>query len=186
MDEVRGRWRRGRLFFWSLALVPAPADAVHQRGIREDPRSAGRGPAGGRDVGGGAREGNRGRGRSCSGLDTVEVVQTSVPGKGDTRFPTIVAAHQGQPANSATLTVRLDAGRSTCDRDDAELSDGRSRPSRPMATRQRLRGRGLHVEQPHVMVSFRRPRRRSPAATEEGPRGARSRAPTSSTSRATS
>ncbi len=41
-------------------------------------------------------------------VDTVELVQTSVPGEGDTSFQTIVAAQQGQPANSATLTVRLD------------------------------------------------------------------------------
>ena len=40
------------------------------------------------------------------GLDGVELVQTSVPGEGDTGFSTIVAALQGQPANSATLTVR--------------------------------------------------------------------------------
>ena len=39
---------------------------------------------------------------------TVRLVQTSVPGEGDTGFQTIVAALQGQPANSATLTVRLD------------------------------------------------------------------------------
>ncbi len=37
----------------------------------------------------------------------VELVQTSVPGEGDTGFSTIVAALQGQPANSATLTVQL-------------------------------------------------------------------------------
>jgi hydrophobic/amphiphilic exporter-1 (mainly G- bacteria), HAE1 family len=42
------------------------------------------------------------------GIDTVELVQTSIPGEGDTSFQTIVAAQQGQPANSATLTVRLD------------------------------------------------------------------------------
>ncbi len=42
------------------------------------------------------------------GIDTVEVVQTSIPGEGDTSFQTIIAAQQGQPANSATLTVRLD------------------------------------------------------------------------------
>ena len=41
-------------------------------------------------------------------IDIVELVQTSVPGEGDTSFQTIVAAQQGQPANSATLTVRLD------------------------------------------------------------------------------
>jgi HAE1 family hydrophobic/amphiphilic exporter-1 len=38
----------------------------------------------------------------------VQVVQTSVPGEGDTGFQTIVAALQGQPANSARMTVRLD------------------------------------------------------------------------------
>jgi len=38
----------------------------------------------------------------------VELVSTSVPGEGDTSFQTIIAALQGQPANSATITVRLD------------------------------------------------------------------------------
>ena len=38
----------------------------------------------------------------------VDTVQTSVPGEGDTGFQTIVAALQGQPANSATITIRLD------------------------------------------------------------------------------
>jgi HAE1 family hydrophobic/amphiphilic exporter-1 len=51
------------------------------------------------------------------GIDTVELVQTSIPGEGDASFQTIVAAQQGQPANSATITVRLeptvDLGEST-------------------------------------------------------------------------
>ena len=38
----------------------------------------------------------------------VELVQTSIPGEGDTSFQTIIAAQGGRPANSATLTVRLD------------------------------------------------------------------------------
>jgi HAE1 family hydrophobic/amphiphilic exporter-1 len=38
----------------------------------------------------------------------AELVQTSVPGEGEAGFATIVAALQGQPANSATITVRLD------------------------------------------------------------------------------
>jgi HAE1 family hydrophobic/amphiphilic exporter-1 len=42
------------------------------------------------------------------GLPDVELVQTSVPGEGDTSFQTITAALQGQPANSATITIRLD------------------------------------------------------------------------------
>ncbi|MGZ9277264.1 MAG: efflux RND transporter permease subunit, partial [Candidatus Limnocylindrales bacterium] len=38
----------------------------------------------------------------------VELVQTSIPGDGDTSFQTIIAAQSGRPANSATLTIRLD------------------------------------------------------------------------------
>ena len=38
----------------------------------------------------------------------VELVQTSIPGEGDTSFQTIIAAQSGRPANSATITVRLD------------------------------------------------------------------------------
>jgi HAE1 family hydrophobic/amphiphilic exporter-1 len=37
----------------------------------------------------------------------VEIVQTSVPGDNDTSFRTTLAALQGQPANSATMTLRL-------------------------------------------------------------------------------
>ena len=36
----------------------------------------------------------------------VDLVQTSVPGEGDLGFRAVVAALQGQPANSATLTVK--------------------------------------------------------------------------------
>jgi HAE1 family hydrophobic/amphiphilic exporter-1 len=38
----------------------------------------------------------------------VKLVQTSIPGDGDTSFQTIIAARSGRPANSATLTIRLD------------------------------------------------------------------------------
>ena len=38
----------------------------------------------------------------------VELVQTSVPGEGATGFSTLLAAFSGRPANSATVTVRLD------------------------------------------------------------------------------
>ena len=38
----------------------------------------------------------------------VQIVQTSVPGDSDTSFRTTIAALQGQPANSANMTVRLD------------------------------------------------------------------------------
>ena len=43
-------------------------------------------------------------------LPDVELVQTSVPGEGDLGFRAVVAALQGQPANSATLTVRYTEG----------------------------------------------------------------------------
>ncbi len=49
----------------------------------------------------------------------VEVVQTSVPGEGDTGFGTIVAALNGRPSNSATMTVRLADG---TDLDEATAS----------------------------------------------------------------
>ena len=51
----------------------------------------------------------------------VETVQTSVPGEGDTGFGTIVAALNGQPANSATITVRL-ADDADLDQATADLS----------------------------------------------------------------
>ena len=38
---------------------------------------------------------------------TVQIVQTSVPGESDTGFRTILSALNGQPANSATMTLRL-------------------------------------------------------------------------------
>ena len=38
----------------------------------------------------------------------VQLIQTSIPGEGDTSFQTIVAAQSGRPSNSATITVRLD------------------------------------------------------------------------------
>ena len=37
----------------------------------------------------------------------VVLIQTSIPGEGDTSFQTIIAAQSGRPANSATITVRL-------------------------------------------------------------------------------
>ncbi len=49
------------------------------------------------------------------GQPAVEIVQTSVPGESDTGFRTILSALNGQPANSATMTLRLV---STADLDD--------------------------------------------------------------------
>ncbi|HEY6057925.1 MAG TPA: efflux RND transporter permease subunit, partial [Candidatus Limnocylindrales bacterium] len=45
--------------------------------------------------------------RILAGNPDVELVQTSVPGEGDTGFQAIFGALRGQPANSATMTVRL-------------------------------------------------------------------------------
>jgi HAE1 family hydrophobic/amphiphilic exporter-1 len=41
-------------------------------------------------------------------LPEVELVQTSVPGEGNTGYSALFAAFSGRPANSATITVRLD------------------------------------------------------------------------------
>ncbi len=54
-------------------------------------------------------------------LDEVVLVQTSIPGDGDTSFQTIVAAQSGRPANSATLTVRLE--------DTADMAESTTRIS---------------------------------------------------------
>ena len=40
--------------------------------------------------------------------DEVELVQTSIASESDTSFQTIIAAQSGRPANSATITIRLD------------------------------------------------------------------------------
>jgi HAE1 family hydrophobic/amphiphilic exporter-1 len=53
--------------------------------------------------------------------DKVLLVQTSVPGEGDTSFQTIVSAQSGRPANSATLTIRL--------ADDVDLNEQATRLS---------------------------------------------------------
>jgi HAE1 family hydrophobic/amphiphilic exporter-1 len=42
-----------------------------------------------------------------TGLPEVELVQSSIPGEGDSGFQTIAAAQDGRPANSARITVRL-------------------------------------------------------------------------------
>ena len=39
---------------------------------------------------------------------SVEIVQTSVPGEGGSSFRTVLSALNGQPANSASMTIRLD------------------------------------------------------------------------------
>jgi HAE1 family hydrophobic/amphiphilic exporter-1 len=41
------------------------------------------------------------------GQPNVQIVQTSVPGESDTSFRTTLSALNGQPANSATMTIRL-------------------------------------------------------------------------------
>jgi HAE1 family hydrophobic/amphiphilic exporter-1 len=56
------------------------------------------------------------------GQEGVEIVQTSIPGEGESGFATIVAALQGQPANSALLTVRL-GDAVDVDAKSVELSD---------------------------------------------------------------
>ena len=111
---LRSRWtqaRHGRPGRRPVRRVagprPAAADPVHQRRLGEDPagqrRAADRG-----DVRGRPRAGHRGRRHRLAADPDVELVQTSIPGEGDTSFQTIIAAQSGRPANSATLTVRLE------------------------------------------------------------------------------
>jgi hydrophobic/amphiphilic exporter-1 (mainly G- bacteria), HAE1 family len=52
----------------------------------------------------------------------VEIVQTSVPGESDTGFRTILSALNGQPANSASMTLRL-AETADLDEQSVALSD---------------------------------------------------------------
>ena len=53
----------------------------------------------------------------------VEIVQTSVPGEGDTGFRTILSALNGQPANSATHDRSARPGRRPRTRSQSQLSD---------------------------------------------------------------
>ncbi len=68
----------------------------------------------------------------------VELIQTSVPGEDDTSFQTIIAAQSGRPANSATLTVRLDPGVDLAEKTAAN-SAPRSSRSRSVASTRRCR-----------------------------------------------
>jgi len=52
----------------------------------------------------------------------VEIVQTSVPSGSDTSFTTILSALNGQPANSATMTIRFDES-ADLDQQSVALSD---------------------------------------------------------------
>jgi HAE1 family hydrophobic/amphiphilic exporter-1 len=56
------------------------------------------------------------------GQPLVKIVQTSVPSGSDTSFTTILSALNGQPANSATMTVRLDET-ADLDQESVALSD---------------------------------------------------------------
>ena len=80
-------------------------------------------------------------------LPDVELVQTSVPGEGDLGFRAVVAALQGQPANSATLTVRYDRGRRPGREDPGAVHRPRAGQDRRLR-RQRLGGSRVHLEQP--------------------------------------
>ena len=90
------------------------------------------------------------------GIDTVELVQTSIPGEGDTSFQTIIAAQQGQPANSATITVRLDPSVDLAESTQRAVRSHDSGQDRRLR-HERVRGSGLHVEQPQRDRQLRRP-----------------------------
>ena len=136
---------------------PAAADPVHQRRLGEDPRGRRR-PAGRRDLAGGARPDRPRPRRSCSAQPEVEIVQTSVPGEGDTGFQTLIAALQGQPANTRhdDRPARSDASTST------------PRPTRPRQRRWRRSG-------PTATTSASRRPRASPRTASTSSSAARTR-----------
>ena len=87
--------------------------------------------------------------------EDVELIQTSIPGEGDTSFQTIIAAQSGRPANSATLTVRLkptvDLAEKTAEFSSRPRTDQDRRLRRPG-----LGGRRLHLQRADRSSSARR------------------------------
>ena len=103
----------------------------------------------------------------------VQLVETTVPGEGDTGSSTLSAAFSGRPANSATMVVRLasdvdlDAYTTKIGADLAPLQDERLR-------RRRRPGGRLHLEQPldhrqRAGPDGRRRRRPMPSSGRSGP-----------------
>ena len=108
-DQARRRRRRGHPVLRLGCPRAAPADPVHQRRLRGDPRSS--------------RSRRRPARRSAAVLEQtiqaetilladaeVELVQTSIPAEGDTSSQVFQSALQGRAANSATMTVKLKHG----------------------------------------------------------------------------
>ena len=96
---------------------------------------------------------------------TVEIVQTSVPGEGDSSFGTIMAALQGQPANSAIMNVRLDPGVDLAQQTEASVRRPRAGQDRWLRHRRRAECR-LHLEQPERHRQWRPDANKSAAATQ--------------------
>ena len=96
----------GVLFFASLALVPLLPTQFINAGSEKILQVSVAPPTGA------TSEAVLARAIEAEGIvradPDVELVQTSIPGEGDTSFQTIIAAQSGRPANSATLTIRLD------------------------------------------------------------------------------
>ena len=184
-DEARRRRRRGVLFFASAALAPAAADPVHQRRLGEDPASS---PSRRRP----ARAPQAVLDRTIEAEDDhpadpdVELVQTSIPGEGDTSFQILQSAAQRAARQQRDDDGPPEVRRSTSTRPDDRARDGPRSRSRPTATTSRCpRPPASASNGLNVIVSRRRPR---PTSTRRPrPSSLRSRtSPTSPTSRATS
>ncbi len=109
---LRSRWTKlgtvvmaGVLFFVSLSLVPLLPTQFINAGSEKILQVSLAPPAGASSevV---LEEAIKAEG-ILSADDDITLIQTSIPGEGDTSFQTIIAAQSGRPSNSATLTVKL-------------------------------------------------------------------------------
>ena len=176
LDQARRRRGRRRPVLRLARARAAAADPVHQRRLREDPRRSRVAPPTGASSEAVLEQADRGRddpprrpGRRAR--------PDEHPGRGRHQLPDVpVAAQSGRPANSATMTVRLE--------DDADLdgrprrgSPTRSSRSRPTATTSRSsEAAGFTSNGLNVIVSGRDPadgRARRPTAVLAGARGQR-------------
>ena len=135
LDEARRGRRLGRPVRRDLADRAAPADPVHQRGLREDPRrSRSRRPRAPPPQAVLERA-TAGRGRSCSPIPTWSSSRPASPARARRASRRSSPHRAAGPANSARMTVRLVRRR----RPDGvhEKPRRRSRRSRPTATTSR-------------------------------------------------
>jgi hypothetical protein len=138
---------------------PAAADAVHQRRLREDPpghrRAARRHELRGRPRAGRSGRGDPARRRARSRSSRPASRARATRASDDPVTP----RSSGQPANSATLTVRLEDGRP--DEETVRLSEAPRADQGRRLRRERGPDRRVHVEQPQHRRQRSRHRRAS-------------------------